>query len=68
MTVEEQPYQPPLGERIATAASVGVVGFLCRTFLFALNRTEVHGLDRLLEVVDSREDEKGRTKGLITGK
>ncbi|WPG98994.1 Hypothetical protein R9X50_00179600 [Acrodontium crateriforme] len=66
MMAQEQPYRPPLGERISTAASVGVVGFLCRTFLFALNRTEVHGLDRLLEVVDSREDEKGRMKGLIT--
>ncbi|KAF2763863.1 hypothetical protein EJ03DRAFT_283243 [Teratosphaeria nubilosa] len=65
-TPQERPYQPTLPWRITSAVNVGVVGFLCRSFLYGLNRTQVRGLDQLLELLDSREDEQTRTKGLIT--
>lgn len=42
-------------------------GTLSRAFLFGLNRTEVHGLDDFLEVLDGRADIEGRERGLITG-
>ena len=64
---ERSPYQPSLPRRVITAANIGVVGFICRTFLYGLNRTEAPGLDGFLEILDSREDERGRTRGLITG-
>ncbi|CAK1364815.1 unnamed protein product [Cercospora beticola] len=66
MADEDRPYQPSLPWRITSSATIGTVGLLCRSFLFALNRTEVHGLDRFLEILDDREDDKGRTRGLVT--
>ena len=42
-------------------------GSISRAFLFGLNRTEVHGLDDFLEVLDGRADVEGRERGLITG-
>ncbi|KAI5362157.1 Putative phospholipid/glycerol acyltransferase [Septoria linicola] len=66
MAEEERPYQPSLPWRITSSATLGTVGFLCRSFLFALNRTEVHGLDRFLTILDEREDEQERTRGLVT--
>lgn len=44
-----------------------MAGFLCRSFLYGVNRTEAHGLDRFLDVLEERKDEKARTRGLITG-
>lgn len=67
MAGQERPYQPTLPWRITSAVNIGVVGFLSRSFLYALNRTEVRGLDRFLEVLDSRKDEKARKRGLVTG-
>lgn len=67
MAVEERPYQPPWTARAASSVTVGVVGFLCRSFLFALNKTEVFGLDGFLRVLDSRKDSSTRERGLITG-
>lgn len=46
---------------------MGAVGLLCRGFLFGLSKTEVHGLDRFLELLDEREKVEGRERGLITG-
>ncbi|KAK0343496.1 Lyso-phosphatidylcholine acyltransferase [Friedmanniomyces endolithicus] len=63
---ERPPYQPSLPRRVVTAANIGVVGFICRTFLYGLNSTEAPGLDHFLELLDSREDERRRTRGLIT--
>ncbi|EMC98619.1 hypothetical protein BAUCODRAFT_572705 [Baudoinia panamericana UAMH 10762] len=63
---ERRPYQPSLLWRATSATEIGMVGLICRSFLFALNTTEVHGLDRFLKVLDSRKDEKARTRGLIT--
>lgn len=67
MAAKERPYQPPFPWRLASAATFGTVGFLSRSFLYALNKTEVCGLERFLEILDSRRDEKKRTRGLITG-
>lgn len=67
MATQERPYQPTLPWRLTSAATFGAVGFLSRSFLYALNKTEVSGLDRFLEILDSRRDEKNRTKGLVTG-
>lgn len=36
--------------------------------MFGANRTEVHGLDKFLEMLDRRKDPEGRERGLITGK
>ncbi|KAK4540182.1 hypothetical protein LTR36_009680 [Oleoguttula mirabilis] len=66
MAPELRPYQPPLSWRIPSTLDFGVVAFLCRSFLYGLNNTEVHGLDRFLDVLDSRKDERARTRGLIT--
>ncbi|KAI9659266.1 MAG: hypothetical protein M1821_001523 [Bathelium mastoideum] len=52
--------------RLASSLVIGVSGFLCRAFLYALNRTETHGLDRFLRLLDERENVEGRTRGLIT--
>lgn len=67
MSAQERPYQPSLPWRIASAVNIGVVGFLCRSFLYGLNKTESRGLQKFLELLDRRKDEKGRERGLITG-
>ncbi|EME84185.1 uncharacterized protein MYCFIDRAFT_152434 [Pseudocercospora fijiensis CIRAD86] len=66
MSVDERPYSPSLPWRITSAAAFGAVGFLSRSFLFLLNKTEVRGLDRLVEILDARKDERQRERGLIT--
>ncbi|KAI6909843.1 hypothetical protein KC331_g10504 [Hortaea werneckii] len=66
MATEERPYKPSLPWRITSAIEIGVVGFLSRSFLYALNRTETYGIDNLLEILDRRSDESKRTRGLIT--
>jgi monolysocardiolipin acyltransferase len=45
---------------------MGAVGLLCRGFL-AISKTEAHGLDKFLKLLDERENVEGRQKGLITG-
>ncbi|EME45737.1 hypothetical protein DOTSEDRAFT_71434 [Dothistroma septosporum NZE10] len=66
MAAQERPYEPPLAWRATSAATLGIVGLLCRSFLYAFNRTETTGLDRFLNMLDERKDEQGRTRGLIT--
>ncbi|KAK4949329.1 Lyso-phosphatidylcholine acyltransferase [Elasticomyces elasticus] len=68
MAAEERttPYQPSLPRRIATTVEIGIVAALSRTFLYALNRTEAPGLEKFLDVLDSRYDESKRERGLIT--
>lgn len=46
---------------------MGVCGSLSRIFMFGANKTNVHGLDRFLELIDEREDPDRRQRGLITG-
>lgn len=42
------------------------VATLCRGFLYGLNKPEVHGLPRFLELLKSRKDPELRQRGLIT--
>ena len=67
MPAEERPYQPSLPWRMVSALEFGASGFISRCFLYGFNNTQVHGLDRFLAILDSRKDEKERTRGLITG-
>ncbi|KAB5569979.1 acyltransferase-like protein [Coniochaeta sp. 2T2.1] len=57
---------PSLPWRMASSLVLGVSSCISKTFLFGLNKTEVYGLQRFLEMVDDREDPAKRTKGLIT--
>lgn len=63
---QEQRYEPPLSQRLASSITIGVVGFLCRSFLYGLSRTETHGLEQFLKLLDGRKDDKVRERGLIT--
>jgi monolysocardiolipin acyltransferase len=58
--------QPSLFWRSASHQTLLTVAALCRGFLFGLNRTEVHGLPRFLDLLKSRSDYKTRKKGLLT--
>ena len=66
MAAQERLYEPPLSFRIPSTLTIGIVGFLSRSFLYALSRTETQGLERLLDVLDKRKDETKRERGLIT--
>ena len=62
------PTEPSLPWRSASSLVMGLVGSMSRAFMFGANRTEVHGLDEFLELLDKRDDVDARTRGLITGK
>lgn len=64
---DEQQAAPSWPWRAASSFTVGTVGMLCRSFLYGLSNTEVHGLDAFLELLDERADIPGRERGLITG-
>lgn len=68
MSADELPAQPSLLWRSGSAVTVGVVGFLCRTFLMGMNQVEVNGWDRFQKIVDERRDVQGRERGLVTGR
>lgn len=63
---QQQQQQPPFPSRAASTLALGTVGFLSRTFLYIFSNTEVKGLEKFLELVDSRQDVADRTRGLIT--
>lgn len=67
MAVVQRPDEPPWTTRTASSITIGAVGFLCRSFLYAFNRTETFGLDNFLRILDSRKDPARRERGLITG-
>jgi monolysocardiolipin acyltransferase len=46
---------------------MGLTGVVSKAFLFGFNGTEVHGLQRFLEILESRRDPAKRKTGLITG-
>lgn len=64
---DEQPAAPSWQWQTASKYTMGAVGALCRGFLLRLSTTEVHGLDRFLELLDERENVEERERGLITG-
>jgi hypothetical protein len=67
MAAEERPYEPPAFTRAIHNVTMGTVGFICRSFLYGLSRTEVHGLEAFQKLVDERSDPERRERGLITG-
>lgn len=52
--------------RSASYQTILCVSTFCRAFLYGLNKTEVHGLPRFLNLLRSRADHRNRRKGLIT--
>ena len=68
---ESDPSSPPAAQslpwRTQSSFVMGIVGGLCRGFLYGLNDFEVFGLDGFLKTLDRRRDVEGRTRGLITG-
>jgi monolysocardiolipin acyltransferase len=67
MSTSNPPPTPSLTWRFSSSLIMGLTGSLSRSFLYALNRTEVIGLDRFMETLDRRRDVEGRQRGLITG-
>jgi monolysocardiolipin acyltransferase len=61
------PAQPSLPWRAASSVVMGVTAALSRGFLYGFNKTETVGLDRFIEVLDSRKNPEDRDRGLITG-
>ena len=59
--------QPSALWRAWSSMTIVEIGALCRTFLFAANTTEVHGLESFMKLLDSRRDPITRKRGLITG-
>lgn len=57
---------PSLFWRSLSYQTLLLVGSISRAFLFGLNKTEVHGLPRFLDLLKSRSDHKTRRKGLVT--
>ncbi|KAH6625717.1 hypothetical protein C7974DRAFT_396592 [Boeremia exigua] len=61
----EAPEAPSAPWRAASAIVMGAVGLLCKGFL-GLNKVELHGMERFLQLLDERQDPKERERGLIT--
>lgn len=58
--------QPSFVWRGASYQTMLAVSTLCRIFLFGLNKTQVNGLPRFLDLLKSRSDHKTRRRGLLT--
>lgn len=67
MATANSSLQPSLSWRIGSSITMGAIGVLSRLFMFGANKTEVHGLEDFLELLDEREDINSRKRGLITG-
>lgn len=60
------PESPSFFFRSASYQTILLVSTLSRLFLYTLNRTEVHGLPRFLDLLKSRSDYRTRRRGLLT--
>jgi monolysocardiolipin acyltransferase len=63
---DEQPAAPSAPWRAGSAFVMGAVGLLCRGFLM-MSKTETHGLEKFVKLMEEREDVEGRQRGLVTG-
>ena len=63
----DQPAVPSLPWRTGSAVVMSTTGLISRAFLFGACKTEVHGLDEFLRVLDERKDVARRQRGLLTG-
>lgn len=61
------PQNPGLAWRAGSAMIIGLTGLLSKSFLYGLNDVEVIGMDRFLDLLESRRDVDKRRRGLITG-
>ena len=68
MSRESSPHQPSLPWRTGSSLIMGFSGAISRIFIFGANRTDIHGLDSFLGLLDERRDISERQRGLITGK
>lgn len=66
MPGDELPAQPSLLWRGGSALTLGLTGFLCRSFLLGLTKLEVNGWEKFADLLQSREDIDSRQRGLIT--
>jgi monolysocardiolipin acyltransferase len=46
---------------------MAMTGVAVKCFIYGLNRVEVIGLPKFLDLLDSRRDPENRERGLITG-
>jgi hypothetical protein len=60
--------KPSLPWRAGSAATIGFIGSIARSFLYGLNQIEVTGLEGFLEILEKRKNVEGRERGLITGR
>ncbi|KAK4169304.1 putative lysophosphatidylcholine acyltransferase [Cladorrhinum sp. PSN259] len=58
--------RPSLSMRMKSSMIMGITGFISRSFLYGFNRVEVSGLQRFMELLDSRQDPEKRQRGLLT--
>ncbi|KAL1972759.1 hypothetical protein VTN31DRAFT_7173 [Thermomyces dupontii] len=58
--------RPSTWWRAASSMTMWQVGALCRGFLLGFCKLEVNGLDRFLELLESRRDPSKCTRGLLT--
>lgn len=64
---ESRPARPSLSLRLKSAVVMGMTGIISRCFLYGFNTVEVTGLQRFLDLLDSRKDPAKRQRGLLTG-
>lgn len=63
----DSPETPSLPWRLGSSIVIGMTGIMSRAFLLGASKTEVHGLDDFLHILDRRKDVDGRERGLLTG-
>lgn len=68
MSATGSPSQPSLPWRTVSSITMGMISALSRVFVHGASSTEVHGLDRFLELLDKRRDIDRRERGLLTSK
>ena len=68
MAEDESDMLPPsLPWRIGSTITMGLVGAASRIFVTTVNSSESHGKEAFMRVLDERENEGSRERGLITG-
>ncbi|KAL8423575.1 hypothetical protein RB596_003693 [Gaeumannomyces avenae] len=66
LTPAVPPQKPGLAWRAGSTMIMGLTGLLSKGFLYGLNDVEVIGMDRFLDLLESRRDVDRRRRGLIT--
>ncbi|KAF2198046.1 hypothetical protein GQ43DRAFT_443694 [Delitschia confertaspora ATCC 74209] len=66
MRPDEQPAAPSGQWMLGSKFTISTIGLMCKSFLNIFADTEVHGLDRFLQLLHKRENVEGRERGLIT--